>query len=241
MWLATALGVCSLFTILLGIAVTGPTGRACLALFQRQLWGKYMLVGVFACVGMLCGLLGSWWAMAEYERSVENERTRQQGEQRRAIDLTNTRAELAATHRQLTETHSALSVANQRADRLEERRRRYLVKLESVMRQTAALLDEADGFRYRLDEAANKGMADLDRAYQQTYERAIETWRGRVATMLDAEMPSLRLGQQFSAIDGRRGSGVTPTIWGVTRLHNCIAELRSIHRALPAYVEQTVQ
>lgn len=182
-----------------------------------------MAVGIGILAGFVC-VIGAIVTQRIYDSEQAAAKTKREVEERLGRDL--------------SDAHRELTSARANRDAAEERRKQQLNKLARVTEMVVAAIDAGDGIRINLLGFQNTD-PDFDRLFDEKYAGFIEKWREKTEIMLNEELKPLRLGNDFKAIDGVYiGS---KSAYGLSRLMNCISELRSIQRALPAYIERIVE
>jgi hypothetical protein len=196
-----------------------------------------MWLYIFTAAGALVGFAGFLFAHAAYEgdRMAAEEKDRR--ETARDVDLRDTRIQLSVTHQELAKTHRELSKARAQTEAAEDRRKRQLRKLAEATDQVDGAINEGEGLRISL-LGFQKEDPDFDSLFDQKYAGGIEKWREKTELMLNAAVPTLKLGNNFKAVDGIYTGRKSD--YGLSRVMNCVSELRAIKRALPGYVERVI-
>lgn len=215
LWLLTGAAVFAF------MAIAGPLAYS---LNLREGWKRQMLMLGLALAGGTACWVGSSLGYYYYDQEKK---------------------QLAAEQKRLEDLRDELSEQRRRADAAVALEGRRLAKCQVVNGRIAGAIESAGTIRYSLETARNAaGMAGTLRAFDQGFDntehaRAVETWRGTTARMLDEELPAAQLGASLSAIEGDRiGSR---SAYALSRLIACMDALRGIQRDLRSHVELAIQ
>jgi hypothetical protein len=137
-----------------------------------------------------------------------------------------------------------LETARARADALSERESKRAAKYQVTNAKLADAISAGGTMRYALETARNTAIQSgalktFDAAFDDTeHARTLEKWRGDTAAMLDAELPTARLGASFSGIEGVRVG--SRSAYALSRLIACVQALSGYQRDLRSHVELAI-